>query len=112
LRAEELQWCLRIQAHGGPISAYLLVDLGNDLDGRWPISRARVRTCRVPNYVADHYLVRKLDELPGLSRKVGKLSPYSRFFAIGTCEALSHPMPASAMATSDAIGRAPEDTVG
>jgi hypothetical protein len=76
-------------AHGGcPCGVYLLVDLGNDLETHMAdLARqsADVHYRRIPNYIAVHYLVRKLDEFAEyLSKKVGRLAaPAHGFFAIG-----------------------------
>jgi hypothetical protein len=77
------------RAHGGcPYRVYLLVDLSNEIDGQMAeLARhsADVHYRRIPNYVAAHYLVRKLDEFAQyLSKKVGKVpAPAQGFFAIG-----------------------------
>lgn len=88
---------MEIQAHGGcPYRIHLLVDFGNDLDSHMSdLARqsADVHYRRIPNYVAAHYLVRKLDEFAEyLSRKVGKLSvPPHGFFAVADLLSLLEP---------------------
>ena len=64
---------IEIQAHGAcPYRIHLLVDFGNDLDSHMSdLARqsADVHYRRIPNYVAAHYLVRKLDELERAARR-------------------------------------------
>lgn len=85
------------EAHGGcPYRVYLFVDLGNELDSHAAdLARhsADVHYRRIPNYVAAHYLARKLDEFAEyLSKKVGKLAaPAHGYFAIGDLLRLLEP---------------------
>lgn len=86
-----------LQAQGAcPHRVYLLVDLGNDLDGHMAsLARhsADVHYRRIPNYIAAHYLVRKLDEFADyLSKKVGKLAvPAHGHFGVGDLLRLLEP---------------------
>jgi hypothetical protein len=86
-----------LQVHGDcPYRIYLLVDFGNDLDSHMSdLARqsADVHYRRIPNYVAAHYLVRKLDEFAEyLSRKVGKLAvPPQGFFGVSDLLSLLEP---------------------